>query len=160
MALTEIATEVVPGRITHVYIGKSSTSGVDIKSGIKSFTYNRIHDARRAFVANTKTSATILQPHSKFTWRLEFLSDSRVAFFDTDVTATAGQKALDDNGSSYAIAHFQVLMPIEDASGASKLRTYTITNGYALRNGAIIGDDEDAIYWYEGDAEYISYSDA
>jgi len=159
MTLTDTKTEKVPGRITHVYIGYDSTHGVDISSGIKHFEYARVHDARRKNVANTKTSANILQPHSKFTWRLEFLSDCRVAFFATDVTG--GTKyALVDNGDSNKIGYFKVICPIEDGTGASKTRTYTITNGYALRNGAPIGNDEDAIYWYEGDAEYISYSDA
>lgn len=160
MALTKTNTEKVPGRITHVYIGKDASNGVDISSGIKSFSYQRVHDARRKEVANTKTGASIFQPHSSFNWTLEFLSDSRVAFFDTDVTSTPGKKALDDNGDSNKIAYFRVLMPIEDRAGASKTRTYTITNGYALRNRAYIGDDEDAIYVYEGNAEYISYSDA
>lgn len=161
MSLTDTKTEKVPGRITHVYIGYDATHGVDLSSGIKSFSYDRIHDARRAFVANTKTSASILQPHSHFTWRLEFLSDCRVAFFATDVGAAGGnQYALDDNGDSNEIEYFKVIMPIIDGSGSSKTRTYTISNGFALRNGAYIGDDEDAIYWYEGDAEEITYSDA
>lgn len=160
MALTEKKTEVVPGRITHVYIGKNSTTGVDIIDGIVSFEYRRIHEAKPANVAKTKTTTTILQAHSNFTWKLKFISDCRVAFFDTDVTAVAGQKAMDDNGDSYAIAYFRVIIPIEDGSGANKTRTYTITNGYALQNHAYIGDDEDAIYEYEGIAEYISYSDA
>jgi len=100
------------------------------------------------------------QKPSTFGWRLRFISDSWTAFFNTDVTAVAGQKAMDDNGFSNKIAYFRVIAPIEDAAGADKTRTYIITGGYALRNRAYIGDDEDAIYEYEGDAEYISYSDA
>jgi len=159
MALTDTKTEKVPGRITHVYIGYDSTHGVDISSGIVSFEYWRNHDARRANTANTKTSASIFQPHSDFGWKLRFLSDCMVAFFATDVTG--GTKyALVDNGDSNKIGYFKVILPIENAAGTSKTRTYTITNGFCLRNRAYIGDDEDAVYEYEGDAEYISYSDA
>lgn len=160
MVLTDTKTEIVPGRITHVYIGKDSSNGVDISRGIISFEYDRIHEAKPASVAKTKTTTTILQAHSHFTWKLKFISDCRVAFFATDVTAVAGQKALDDNGDSYAIAYFRVIAPIEDKDGADKTRTYVITNGFCLGNNAYIGDDEDAIYEYEGIAEYISYSDA
>lgn len=160
MVLTETRTEIVPGLITHVYIGKNSTTGVDIIDGIVSFEYNRIHEAKPANVAKTKTTTTILQDHSNFRWKLKLESDCRVAFFDTDVTAVAGQKAMDDNGDSYAIAYFKVEMAIEDGAGANKTRTYTITNGYALQNHAYIGDKKDAIYEYEGIAEHISYSDA
>lgn len=160
MVLTPTNTEKVPGRITHVYIGKNATTGVDIKSGIVSFEYRRVKDAVRYKYPGAATAADIFQKPSTFEWKLAFLSDCRAAFFDTDVTSTAGQKAMDDNGFSYAIAYFKVTLPIQDGSGASKTRTYTITGGYALRNGAYIGDDEDAEYWYEGDAEYISYADA
>jgi len=160
-ALTDTKTEKVPGRITHVYIGSDSTHGVDISSGILSFEYSRNHDARRKNVANTKTSATMFQPHSNFTWRLRFLSDCKVAFFDTDVVVGGGvETALVNNGDSNCIAYFRVIVPIIDGAGASKTRTYTITNGFALRNSAVIGDDENANFVYEGDAEYISYSDA
>ena len=159
MVLADTKTEIVPGKVTHVYIGKTDAIGVNISRGIVSFEYDRIHDAKPANKANTKTSASIFQPHSNFTWKLKFISDCRVAFFDTDVTAVAGQKALDDNGDSYAIAYFRVIVPIEDKDGKDQTRTYTITNGYALRNRAYIGDDEDAIYEYEGTAEYISYTD-
>lgn len=161
MVLTEVGTEKVVGRVTHVHIGKTSTSGVDIKSGIVSFEYWRNHDAKRADVASSKTVATIFQPHSNFGWKLRFLSDCRTAFFATDVQAAAGnQYALVDNGDSNKIEYFKVLASIEDANGNPKTRTFTITNGYALKNRAYIGDDEDAIFEYEGDAEYISYSDA
>jgi len=161
LALTEVNTEKVPGTITNVYIGYDATHGVDIKSGIKRFRYWRNHDAKRANVANSKTSASEFQPHSDFSWELHFLSDCRVAFFATDVQVAGGnQYALVDNGDSNKIEYFKVIMTIEDESGTSKTRTYTITNGFALRNSADIGDDEDAIYEYEGDAEYISYSDA
>jgi hypothetical protein len=160
MALTDTKTEKVPGRITHVYIGYDATHGVDISSGIKSFEYRRIHDARRKEPSNTKTSANIHQPHSNFIWKLSFLSDCRVAFFATDVHDGGGSEyALVDNGDSNMIEYFKVILPIQDGSGASKTRTYTITNGFALRNSAYIGDDNDAVYEYEGDAEYISYSD-
>lgn len=161
MALTEVNTEKVPGRITNVYIGYDATHGVDVKTGIVSFEYWRNHDAKRANVASTKTSTTIFQPHSNFGWKLKFLSDCRVAFFATDVVSGGGTEyALVDNGDSNVIEYFKVIMTIEDQAGAEKTRTYTITNGFALRNRAYIGDDEDAIYEYEGDAEYISYSDA
>jgi hypothetical protein len=159
MVLTDTKTEKVPGRITHVYIGYDSTHGVDISSGIKFFDYARVHDARTSFNVSAKTESSIFQPHSNFIWRLEFLSDCRVAFFATDVVGTT-KYALVDNGDSNKIGYFKVICPIEDGTGASKTRTYTITNGYALRNGAPIGDDKNAIYWYEGIAEYIGYSDA
>ena len=161
MSLTEVNTEKVTGRIKNVYIGYDATHGVDIKSGIKFFEYARVHDAKRANASNTKTSTKEFQPHSHFTWRLEFLSDCRVAFFATDVQVAGGnQYAMVNDGDSNKIEYFKVIMKIEDQAGTAKTRTYTITNGYALRNGAPIGDDEDAIYWYEGDAGYISYSDA
>ena len=162
MALTPINTEKVPGRITHVYIGSTSDTGIDIQSGIKSFSYERVHDARRQFVANTKTAATELQPHSHFTWKLEFLSDCRTAFFATDVdNGTAGnQYALDDNGNSTKIDYFRVIMPIISGTGTSMTRTYTLTNGFCLRNRTRVGDDEDAVYTYEGDAEEITYADS
>jgi len=161
MALTDTKTEKVPGRITHVYIGYDSTHGVDISSGIVSFEYQRVHPATRQNTANLKTSANIFQPHSSFTWKLRFLSDCRTAFFATDVgVAGESQYALVNNGDSNEIEYFRVIIPIEDAAGASKTRTYTITNGYCTRNNAYIGDDEDSVYEYEGDAEYIGYSDA
>lgn len=161
MSLTEVNTEKVTGRISHVHVGYDATHGVDIKSGIKLFRYNRVHDARTAFNVSAKTDDEIFQPHSNFEWRLEFLSDCRVAFFATDVQAAGGnQYALVDDGDSNKIEYFKVIMEIEDGTGSLKTRTYTITNGYALRNGATIGDDEDAVYWYEGIAEYISYADA
>jgi len=161
MSLTEKKTEIVPGRITHVYIGYDATHGVDINSGILRFIYARVHDAKTAFNVSNKTDSNIFQPHSNFTWRLEFISDSRAAFFATDVQVAEGnQYAMVNNGDSNKIEYFKVIMPIEDGDGLPKTRTYTITNGYALRNGANIGADEDAEYWYEGIAEYISYSDA
>jgi len=161
LALTEVNTEKINGRITNVYIGYDATHGVDIKSGIVSFEYWRNHDAKRANVADTKASSTIFQPHSDFGWKLRFLSDCRVAFFATDVGVAGGnQYALDDDGDSNEIEYFRVIMTIEDESGTEKTRTYTITNGYALKNRAYIGDDEDAIYEYEGDAKSITYSDA
>ena len=163
MALTEINTEKVPGRITHVYIGYDSTHGVDIKSGIKIFKYSRINDDNiRLEIPGKATRDNVQQlGMSFFTWRLEFVSDCRTAFFATDVQAGAGnQYAMDDDGLSNKIEFFRVIMEIQDGSGAIKTRTYIITGGYALRNGAQIGDDETAIYWYEGDADYISYSDA
>lgn len=161
MVLTEVNTEKVPGRISNVHIGYDATHGVDVKTGILSFEYWRNHDAKRANDASSKTAATIFQPHSNFGWRLKFLSDCRVAWFATDVGVAGGnQYALVDNGDSNEIEYFKVVMTIEDESGTEKTRTYTITNGFALRNRAYIGDDEDSIYEYEGDAEYISYSDA
>jgi hypothetical protein len=161
MALTDTKTEKVPGRITHVYIGYDSTHGVDISRGIVSFEYWRNHEARRQNASNSKTSATIFQPHSNFGWKLRFLSDCRVAFFATDVVSGGGSEyALVDNGDSNEIEYFKVILPIQDGAGASKTRTYTITNGFCTKNRAYIGDDQDAVYEYEGDAEYISYSDA
>jgi len=161
MALTEVNTEKVPGRVTNVHIGYDATHGVDIKSGIVSFEYNRVHPAKPANVADSKTSATIFQPHSNFGWKLRFIGDCRVAFFATDVGVAGGnQYALVDNGDSNEIEYFKVILKIQDSAGNEKTRTYTITNGFALRNRTYIGDDEDAIYEYEGDAEYISYSDA
>ena len=161
MPLTEVNTEKVPGRVSNVHIGYDATHGVDIKSGIVSFEYDRVRDAKRYRIPGATTSKNLFQPSSSFTWKLKFLSDCRIAFFATDVQVAAdNQYAMVDNGFSNEIEHFKVIMTIEDSSGASKTRTYTITGGYALRNRAYIGDDEDAIYEYEGDAEYISYSDA
>jgi len=161
MSLTPIITEKVKGRITNVHIGYDNTHGVNITKGILSFEYARVHDATPKFVANTKTTATAFQPHSNFTWKLRFLSDCRTAFFATDVQAVGGnQYALVDNGDSNKIEYFKVLAAIETSAGANATRTYTITNGYCLRNNAFIGNDEDSVYEYEGIAEYISYSDA
>jgi len=160
MGLTEVSTEKVYGRVSNVYIGYDSSHGVNISKGILSFEYWRNHDAKRANTANNKTSSTIFSPHSSFGWKLRFLSDCRVAFFATDVGVAGGnQYALDDDGDSHHIEHFQVIMKIQDSNEAEKTRTYTITYGYALKNRAYIGDDETAIYEYEGDAEYISYAD-
>jgi len=160
MSLTEVDTEKVYGRVRNVHIGYDATHGVNISKGILRFRYNRVHDARTAFNVSAKTDSSIFQPHSNFEWRLEFYSDSRIAFFATDVQVADGnQYALVNNGDSNKIEYFKVLMYIQDGSGVEKTRTYTITNGYALRNGATIGDDETAIYWYEGSAEYIDYSD-
>jgi len=159
MALTEVNTEKVPGRISHVIIGYDATHGIDIISGIKSFTYGRVHDAKRADTADSKTSAEIFQPHSKYTWRLEFLSDCRAAFVATDVQVAGGnQYALDPNGDSNKIEYFHVHMEIEKEDGTTGTRNYDIGAGYCLRNGADIGDDQDAVYWYEGDAEQITYN--
>jgi len=74
--------------------------------------------------------------------------------------AGGNQYALKNDGDSNMIEWFKVIMTIEDESGTEKTRTYILTNGYALRNRAYIGDDEDAIFEYEGDARDISYSDA
>ena len=161
MALTKVNTEKVPGRITHVYIGYDSAHGVDIKRGIISFEYDRVHDAEPAHNLHSKTTANMYQSNSHFIWKLKFLSDCRIAFFATDVQAAAGnQYALVDNGDSNKIEYFRVIMTIEDSDGNQKTRTYTITSGYVLGNQAYIGDDEDAVYEYSGVAEYISYSDA
>jgi len=162
MSLTSIITEKVTGRITNVHIGYDSTHGVNITKGILDFEYARVHDAIRNRPPGKATSPTInLQQPSFFTWKLRFLSDCRTAFFATDVQAIAGnQYALTDNNFSNKIEYFKVLVAIETSAGASATRTYTITNGYCLRNNAHIGNDEDAIYEYEGEAEYISYSDA
>jgi hypothetical protein len=161
MALTEIKTEKVYGRISNVYIGYDATHGVDIKQGILSFEYERIHDATPQFVANTKTSGEAFQPHSNFIWKLRFISDCRIAFFATDVQVAAGnQYALVNNGDSNVIEYFKVLAPIQDGSGAAKTRTFTITNGYCTRNKAYIGDDQDTVFEYAGIAESVSYSDA
>ena len=161
MALTEVGTEKVKGRIKEVIIGYDGTHGVKIIKGTLSFEYWRNHDAKRADNLNTKTTANLFQPSSSFGWRLRFLSDCRQAFFATDVQSVAGsQYALVDNGDSNEIEYFKVAMTIEDEGGMPKTRTYTITSGYALKNRARIGDDELAVYEYEGDAEYISYSDA
>jgi len=161
VTLTQVKTEKVQGRISNVHIGYDATHGVDITSGILSFEYNRIHDAIRNKPPTAATSATInLQQPSFFNWKLTFLSDCRIAFFATDVQVAAGnQYALVDNGFSNKIEYFKVIMAIEDGSGNPKTRTYTITNGYCLRNNARIGNDDDAQYVYEGEAEYISYAD-
>ena len=69
------------------------------------------------------------------------------------------QFALDEDGNSHMIEYFKVVCPIESGSGEPKTRTFTITNGYCLRNHGDVGNDEDAIFWYEGNAEEITYSD-
>lgn len=161
MALTEVNTEKVPGRISNVHIGYDATHGVNIKSGIVSFEYDRVHNITPQNYANTKTSGLVFQPHSHFTWKLKFLSDCRVAFFATDVQAVGGnQYAITDDDDSNLIGYFKVIMTIEDESGTEKTRTYTITNGMCKGNRAYIGEDRDTNYEYEGIAEYISYSDA
>jgi hypothetical protein len=162
MSLTEVKTEVVPGRISNVHVGYDATHGVNISNGILSFEYRRIHDATRNKPPTAATSATInLQHPSFFEWKLRFFSDCRIAFFATDVQIADGnQYALVDNGFSNKIEYFKVIMKIEDGSGVPKTRTFTITNGYCLRNNAVIGEDQDAVFEYEGEAEYISYSDA
>lgn len=162
MTLTPVKTEKVQGRISNVHIGYDATHGVNITNGILSFEYNRIHDAIRNKPPGAATSPTInLQQPSCFDWKLRFLSDCRIAFFATDVQVAGGnQYALVDNGFSNKIEYFKIIMAIEDGAGAPKTRTYTIANGYCLRNNAQIGEDQDAVYSYEGEAEYISYSDA
>ena len=161
MALTEMNTEKIPGRITHVYIGYDGTHGVDIKSGIVSFEYWRNKEAKPYDCPSAKTADNFFQQPSTFGWRLRFLSDARVAFFATDVQVAGGnQYAMVDNDFSNEIEYFRVIMPIVDGSGANKTRTFTITKGYALKNRGYIGEDEDALCAYEGVAEYISYSDA
>jgi len=162
MALTEISTDKVSGRITHVQIGYDATHGVDITKGILSFEYHRVFDTVRDMPVTAATSPDInLQKPSFYSWKLRFLSDVRIAFFATDVQSGGGnQYAMMANGNSNKIEYFQVILPIQDYTGADKTRTYTITNGYCLRNSAYIGEDQDSVYEYEGDAEYISYSDA
>jgi len=162
MSLTEVGTEKVMGRVTHVYIGYDSTHGVDINKGILGFHYDRVHPAVRNMPSGSATSPTInMQKPSFFTWKLKFLSDCRIAFFATDVQVAAGnQYAMTNNNFSNKIEYFKVKVAIETADGVPYVRTYTITNGYALQNRAIIENDEDAVYEYEGEAEYISYSDA
>jgi hypothetical protein len=161
VVITKVNTEKVPGRISNVLIGYDGTHYIDIETGIVSFEYWRNHDAKRANVADTKNSTTIFQPHSDFGWKLRFLSDCRVAWFATDVQIAGGnQYALDNDGDSNEIEFFKVVMTIEDESGTEKTRTYTFVNGYALKNRAYIGDDQDAIYEYEGDAKEIWYDDA
>jgi hypothetical protein len=161
VSLTAVNTEKVPGRITHVHVGYDATHGVDIKQGILSFEYERVHEGYPAFNVSAKTASVAFQPHSHFTWTLRFLSDCRVAFFATDVQLTGGnQYALVPNGDSNRIEYFRVITPIIDSAGDAKTRTYVIMNGYCLGNRARIGDDEDTIYEYSGIAEYISYTDA
>ena len=160
MALTEVGTEKVYGRVSNVHIGYDDTHGVNISKGIKSFEYDRIHDATGQFVGNTKTSPTIFQPHSNYMWKLRFLSDCRIAFFATDVQVAGGNQYAITSGDSNMIEYFRVIMKIVNSSGADKTRTYTITNGYCTKNRAYIGNDDDAVYEYEGLAEYITYSDA
>ena len=162
MSLTEVNTEKVYGRISNVHIGSGSTTGVNISKGILSFDYWRNHDNIRLEIPGSPTRSIVQQlGMSFFGWRLTLLSDCRIAFFATDVQVTAGnQYALIDNGLSNLITYFKVIMQIQDSAGAVKTRTYTITNGYCLRNNARIGNDDDAVYEYEGEAEYIGYVDA
>ena len=161
MVLTKRNTEKVPGRITHVYIGYGASNCVDIQSGIVSFEYWRLKDLLRLQTPSSATADEVQDlGGSSFGWKLKFLSDCWKAFFDTDVVSGgATEVAMAPNGFSNKIEYFKVIMPIENSAGLSKTRKYTITGGYALRNRAYIGDDEDAVYEYEGDAEYISYVD-
>ena len=161
MPLVAVKTDKVYGRVNNVHIGYDSSHGVDINSGILSFEYHRNHDAIRYEYPGATTTPDIFEKPSNFSWTLKFLSDCRVAFFETDVQTTAGnQYAMLDDGHSNEIEYFKIKVPIEIDEGISKTRTYTITGGYALRNHAYIGDDKVAEYEYEGDAEYISYEDA
>lgn len=162
MVMTEVGTEKVVGRVTHVIIGYDATHGVDINKGILEFIPDRKKDLTRIQIPGSAV-ASIVQDlgGSSFSWSLRFLSDCRQAFFDTDVQVAAGnQYAMIDNGFSNKIEYFLVKVAIESAAGVPLVRTYTITNGYALRNRTVIGRDEDAEYVYEGEADYISYSDA
>jgi hypothetical protein len=162
MSLTEVKTEKVYGRISNVHIGYDSTHGVNIKQGILSFEYWRNSDNLRLEIPGSPTRNIVQQlGMSFFSWKLRFLSDCRIAFFGTDVQVVAGnQYAMIDNNLSNKIEYFKVIMKIQDGSSLEKTRIYTIKGGFALRNRAYIGDDNDAEYEYEGDAEYITYSDA
>lgn len=162
MALTKVRTEKVPGKITNLQIGKDSSNGVDIQGGIIGFLYARVHDAKPALNASAKTSSTIFQPHSNYTWRLELESDYRIAFKATDVVVGgANEYAMVANGDSNPIGHFKLLTTIVDGNGDQKTRTITVTNGFVLRNGADVRQGEtDVVYWYEGIAEYIDEADA
>lgn len=162
MVLATVKTEKIAGRISSVTIGYDGTNGTKITQGIKSFSYWRKQDNLRLPIPSSATRNVVQQlGMSYFGWRLRFLSDCRTAFFGTDVQAAVGnQYAMTDNGLSNKIEYFTVIMQVTDSSGSIKTRTYTIHGGYALRNSADIGEDVDAEYVYEGDAEYISYSDA
>jgi len=161
MSLTGVGTEKVVGRITHVYIGYDATHGVDINKGILEFTYNRKKELTRIPTGSAVASVVQDLGGSSFEWSLRFLSDCRQAFFATDVQVAPGnQYAMIDNGFSNKIEYFKIKVAIETAEGVPYVRTYTITNGYCLRNRAVIGRDDDAEYEYEGEADYISYADA
>lgn len=161
MVLTDTGTDKVYGKITNVQIGKDSSNGVDITSGVLSFEFWRNHDATRADNANSKTASEIFQPHSSYGWKLRFASDCRVAFFATDVGAAGGnQYALDPNGDSNEIEYFKVILKIVNSAGTDKTRTFTLDDAFCTKNRAYMGDDQLTIFEYEGDAEEITYADA
>lgn len=159
-ALTDMRTEKVPWKITNVHIGVDGTHGVNIIGGILDFKYHRVHDAKPAHVAKTKTSTTYIQENSHFVWRIELESDCRIAFKATDVVSGgANEYAIIANANSNVIGYFKLFLTIEDTNQVEKTRTITVTNGVALTNGVDIRAGEDAVYWYEGQAEYIDEAD-
>jgi hypothetical protein len=168
--VTHVKTEKASGQICEnradstkgIYIGYDSGNCIHIYQGVLSFEYSRMHDNIRMEIPSATTRSIVQQlGMSYFTWKLRLLGDCRQAFFATDVQAAAGnQYAMTSNNLSNKIEYFKVVMPIQDEAGTPRTRTYTITNGYALRNHAVIGEGRDTEYEYEGDAEYISYSDA
>lgn len=161
MALSEIATEKLHGRITNVHIGYDATHGVNISSGILGFEFDRIHDAAPAHQLYTKTTANMYQGNSHITWRLRFLSDAAIAFYATDVQVAGGnQFALNNEADSNKIEYFKVIMTIENSSGVSKTRTYTLADAYCLGSRGVIGSDEDAQIEYFGVARNLTPADA
>lgn len=162
MTVTETGTEKVVGRVKAVSIGTSSSNCTRVTSGILSFEYWRNKDLLRMKIPGSATADTVQDlGMSSYGWRLRFLSDCRSLWFSQDVSTSGGtQPAIVPNGFANKIEYFTVEVAIEDADGVPKTRTYTLHGAYALRHSAYIGDDEDAVFEYEGDAEYIEYSDA
>lgn len=154
----ELGTEQII-RWTHIRIGYDATHYTDIDKGIENFEGFRVHDGKPQFVANTKTSPDVFQPHSNYAWTIELMGDRRAAFFAQDVQVAAGsQYAMDENGDSNKIEYFKVVAEIQAADGTLKTRTFTVTNGYAFTN-EWRRTEGGYLFIYRGIAEEIPYSD-
>jgi len=155
-------TEILPGRVSHIYIGYDADNKTDIEHGIVGFRYRRVHTVTPRFVANTKTPIGWRQGHSHFEFKLLLLSDCRVAFYTQPVTGSGGIPALDDDGDSNVIGYLRVLCPIKTETGEDKTRTYTFDNPIIIgpAEETRIEGYEDTVYTYTGLAYSISYSDS
>ena len=155
-------TEILPGRVNHIYIGYDANNKTDIDSGIVGFRYRRVHLVTPRFVANTKIPIGWRQGHSHFEFRLLLLSDCRTALYTQPVTGLGGNPALVDNGDSNVIGYLRVLCPIKTATGEDKTRTYVIDNAIIIgpAEETRVEGYEDVVYTYSGLAYFISYSDS
>ena len=156
MVATPTYTEGIPplsGNAAHIYIGTASGSGVNVIGGLKRFRYKRVNPGTPQDSGTTKAAATIHQGYSNYEWHIELLSDCHDAFFATNVSGT--DKAMDEDGDSYAIGYFVITVPIILGTGVNGTRTITITNGFALAEGGDINDRDNAVYEYDGVAQKI-----